>query len=83
MNIVQERVAEQCARLMLTTIADVRPHLAQKAITEDISLTELPESVLKTEQAARLSRQLTTLTRLASLPAMKTLYGVCYRPRNA
>lgn len=73
MNIGHERVAELCAQLKLTTVADVWPHLAQKAITDDISLTEFLESVLKAEQAARLSRQRTTLTRLASFPAIKTL----------
>jgi hypothetical protein len=34
MNIAHERVAELCAQLKLTTIADALPHLAQKAIAE-------------------------------------------------
>jgi len=73
MNIAHERIAELCAQLKLTTIAEVLPHLAQKAIQDEISLTEFMESVLKAEQTARLSRQRTTLTRLASFPAIKTL----------
>lgn len=73
MNIVHERVAQLCAQLKLTTVADVLPHLAQKAITDDISLTEFLASVLKAEQAARLARQRLTLSRLASFPAIKTL----------
>lgn len=32
MNIAHERVAELCAQLKLTTVADALPHLAQKAI---------------------------------------------------
>ena len=75
MNIAHERIAELCAQLKLTTIAEVLPHLAQKAIQDEISLTEFMESVLKAEQTARLSRQRTTLTRLASFPAIKTLDG--------
>ena len=73
MNIAHERVAELCAQLKLTTIAGALPHLAQKAITDDISLTEFLESILKAEQVARLARQRTTLTRLAGFPAIKTL----------
>ncbi|NDY84503.1 AAA family ATPase [Orrella sp. NBD-18] len=73
MNIAHERVIELCAKLKLTTIADVLPHLAQKAIADDISLTEFLESVLKAEQLARQSRQRITLTRLAGFPAIKTL----------
>src|SRR6185312_3862515 len=47
----------------------------QKAVSNDASLTEFLESVLKTEVAARLSRQRMTLARLASFPAIKTLDG--------
>jgi DNA replication protein DnaC len=75
MNLAHERITELCGQLKLSTIADALPHLAQKAITNDASLTEFLESVLKTEVAARLSRQRTTLTRLASFPAIKTLDG--------
>jgi hypothetical protein len=75
MNLAHERITELWGQLKLSTIADALPHLAQKAITNDASLTEFLESVLKTEVAARLSRQRTTLTRLASFPAIKTLDG--------
>lgn len=75
MNLAHERIAELCAQLKLSTVADTLPHLTQKAVAADISLTEFLESVLKTEVAARQSRQRTTLSRLASFPAIKTLDG--------
>jgi len=61
--------------LRLTTIADSLPHLAQKAATSDTSLTEFLESVLRAEVAARLTRQRSTLAKLAGFPAIKTLDG--------
>jgi DNA replication protein DnaC len=75
MNIAHERIVKLCTQLKLTTIADVLPHLAQKAIATDISLTEFLESVLKAEQTARMARQRSTFARLASFPAIKTLDG--------
>src|SRR5471032_3402675 len=75
MNVAHQRVAELCSQLKLTTIADALPHLAQKAISEDVSLTEFLESVLRAEQTARLVRQRTTFARLAGFPAIKTLDG--------
>jgi len=75
MNVAHERVAELCSQLKLTTIANALPHLAQKAISEDVSLTEFLESVLRAEQTARLVRQRTTFARLAGFPAIKTLDG--------
>lgn len=75
MNLAHERIAELCGQLKLSTIAEALPHLAQKAVSNDVSLTEFLESVLKAEVAARLSRQRMTLTRLASFPVIKTLEG--------
>ena len=75
MNITHERIAELCAQLKLLTIAESLPHLAQKAITDDLSITAFLESVLKAEQTARLARQRSTFARLASSPAIKTLDG--------
>jgi DNA replication protein DnaC len=73
MNLAQERIAELCGQIKLSTVADALPPLAQKAVSNDVSLTEFLESVLKTEVAARLSRQRMTLARVASFPAIKTL----------
>lgn len=56
MNIAHERVAQLCAQLKLTTIADALPHLAQKAIADEANLTEFLESVLKAEHTARLGQ---------------------------
>jgi DNA replication protein DnaC len=75
MNLAHERIAELCAQLRLTTIADSLPHLAQKAAASDTSLTEFLESVLRAEVAARLTRQRSTLAKLAGFPAIKTLDG--------
>ena len=73
MNLAHERIAELSGQLRLTTIAESLPHLAQKAAASDTSLTEFLESVLRAEVAARLSRQRSTLTKLAGFPAIKTL----------
>ena len=75
MNLAHERIAELCDQLRLTTIAESLPHLAQKAAASDTSLTEFLESVLRTELAARLTRQRSTLAKLAGFPAIKTLDG--------
>ena len=75
MNLAHERIAELCAQLRLTTIADSLPHLAQKAATSDSSLTEFLETVLRAEVAARLTRQRSTLAKLAGFPAIKTIDG--------
>jgi DNA replication protein DnaC len=71
-NIAHERVAQLCAQLKLTTIADALPHLAQKAIADEVNLTEFLESVLKAEHTARLVRQRATFARLAGFPTIKT-----------
>lgn len=73
MNLAHERIAELCRQLKLATMADALPHLAQQASANDSSFTDFLEAMLKAEQAARLARQRTTLTRLASFPAIKTL----------
>jgi DNA replication protein DnaC len=75
MNLTHERITELCGQHKLATVADALPHLAQKAVSTDASLTEFLESVLKAEVVARQSRQRTTLARLASFPAIKTLDG--------
>jgi DNA replication protein DnaC len=75
MNIAHERVAQLCAQLKLTTIADALPHLAQKAIADEVNLTEFLESVLKAEHTARLVRQRATFARLAGFPTIKSLDG--------
>lgn len=75
MNLAHERITELCDQLKLATVAEALPHLAQKAVSNDVSLTEFLESVLKAEVTARQSRQRTTLARLASFPAIKTLDG--------
>ncbi len=68
MNLAHERIADLCGQLRLTTIADSLPHLAQKAATSDTSLTEFLESVLRAEVTARLTRQRSTLAKLAGFP---------------
>jgi len=73
MNLAHERIAALCDHLKLTTISTALPHLAQQAATSESSFTDFLESVLRAEHAARQTRQRTTLTRLASFPAIKTL----------
>ena len=72
MNIAHKWVVEPCAQLKLTRVADVLPHLAQKVIADDMSLTQSLKLILKAEQAAQWFRQRTTLTRLSSFPAIQT-----------
>ena len=69
MNLAHERIAELCGQLKLSTIAEALPHLAQKAVSNDVSLTEFLESVLKAEVAARLSRQRMTFAPACQLPS--------------
>jgi DNA replication protein DnaC len=64
-----------CRQLKLSTIAGALTHLAQRANANHSSFTDFLEAVLKAEQAARLAKQRTTLSRLASLPAIKILEG--------
>lgn len=75
MNLAHERITELCEQLKLTTIPEAFSHLAQKAIAEELNLADFLESILKAECQARQTRQRTTLARLASFPAIKTLDG--------
>nr|WP_267253655.1 ATP-binding protein [Noviherbaspirillum malthae] len=64
---------EVAAQLKHSTVADTLPHLTQEAVAADISLSEFLESVLKTEVSARQPWQRTTISKLASFPAFKSL----------
>jgi DNA replication protein DnaC len=73
MSLQQQRIVELCEQLKLVRLATDWPALAQDAAREDGSFADFLEAVLKCEMAARDERRLTTLTRLATMPSVKTL----------
>ncbi|WP_231670143.1 ATP-binding protein, partial [Ralstonia solanacearum] len=62
-----------CSQLKLDRIASDWGALAQHAATTDASLADFLEQLLQAELGAREERKRQTLTKLASLPGIKTL----------
>ena len=75
MNLQHARIAELCTRLKLERIASDWPHLAQSAATAEASFADFLEQLLGAEADARAERTRSTLLKLATLPAIKTLEG--------
>jgi len=73
MNLQHERIAGLCAQLKLDRVASEWGALAQHAATTDSSLADFLEQLLQAELGARDERKRQTLTKLASLPGIKTL----------
>ena len=73
MNLQHERIASLCAQLKLDRIAGDWGALAQHTATTDGSLADFLEHLLQAELGAREERKRQTLTKLASLPSIKTL----------
>ena len=68
-----ERIAALCAQLKLARLGAEWPALAQDAARQDASFADFLERVLASEIVARDERRTTTLMRLATMPATKTL----------
>ncbi|MBS1835380.1 MAG: IS21-like element helper ATPase IstB [Acidobacteria bacterium] len=73
MNLQQQRISELCGELKLARLATDWPALAQDAARAEVSFADFLERVLESEIAARDERRLSLLTKLATMPAVKTL----------
>jgi DNA replication protein DnaC len=73
MNLQHDRIAGLCMQLKLDCVARDWGTLAQHAATRDASLGDFLEQLLQAEFDAREERKRQTLTKLASLPGIKTL----------
>ena len=73
MNLQQQRIAELCDQLKLARLATDWPGLAHDAARNEASFADFLESMLKSEIVARDERRLIALTKLATMPAVKTL----------
>ncbi|CCF97531.1 transposase (fragment) [Ralstonia solanacearum K60] len=70
---MHKRIDGLCTPLKLNRIASDWGALAQHAATTDASLADFLEQLLRAELGAREERKRQTLTKLASLPGIKTL----------
>ena len=68
-----ERIAALCEQLKLARLSAEWPALAQDAARSEASFADFLERVLASEIVARDERRTTTLMRLATMPAIKTL----------
>lgn len=73
MNLQHARITELCQSLKLERIGAEWPHLAQQAAAAEQSFGEFLERLLTLEGDARAERTRSTLLKLATLPAVKTL----------
>lgn len=73
MSLQHDRIAELCEQLKLARLATDWPALAQDAARDGASFADFLEKVLVSENLARDERKRTALTRLATMPAVKTL----------
>jgi DNA replication protein DnaC len=73
MSLQQQRIAELCEQLKLARLATDWPALAQDAAREDGSFADFLEKVLASEVTARDERRIAMMTKLATMPAVKTL----------
>lgn len=73
MSLSTSTLEELCTQLALVAVANQAPTLAQQASREEQSYLGFLEQVLRSEHQARQHRTRATLTRMASLPAIKTL----------
>jgi DNA replication protein DnaC len=73
MNLQHDRIVQLCEQLKFARLGAEWPALAQDAAREEASFADFLERVLTTELIARDERKRTTLMRLATMPAVKTL----------
>src|SRR5215475_9467103 len=69
----QERITALCEQLKMACLAAEWPALAQQAARTEASFADFLEKLLDCELAAREQRKRTTLLKLATLSAVKTL----------
>lgn len=73
MNLQHQRIAALCEQLKMACLATEWPALAQQAARDEASFADFVEKLLQCESAAREQRKRTTLMKLATMPAVKTL----------
>ncbi|WP_045770975.1 IS21-like element helper ATPase IstB [Xanthomonas albilineans] len=73
MDLQCARIAALCEQLKLARLGSDWPALAQAAACEGASFADFLEKVLTSEQLAREERKRMVLTRLATMPSIKTL----------
>lgn len=73
MNLQHERIVQLCEQLKFARLGSDWPALAHDAARDSASFADFLERVLVSEQAARQERKRSTLMRLATMPAIKTL----------
>ena len=70
-----QRIAELCAELRLTAVADLYPATAQTAAAKDASFGDFLEETLRGEREVRRARAREMFARTAGFPALKTIDG--------
>lgn len=73
MNLQQQRIAALCEQLKMACMGTEWPALAQQAARDEASFADFLEKVLQCESSAREQRKRSTLLKLATMPAVKTL----------
>ena len=73
MNLQHERITALCAQLKFARVHADWPALAQQAAREQMSFADFLERLLDAEDRARQERKVSTLMKLATMPAIKTL----------
>lgn len=73
MSLQHDRIAELCEQLRFARLGSDWPALAQDAARNGTSFGDFLEKVLTSERMARDERKRITLTRLATMPAIKSL----------
>ena len=73
MSLQQQRIAEMCEQLKLARLASDWPARAQEAARVEASFADLLGKVLASELTAHDERRVTMLTKLATMPSIKTL----------
>lgn len=73
MSLQHDRIAALCEQLKFARLAAEWPALAQDAARGEASFADFLEKVLTSELVARDQRRVSTLMKLATMPAIKTL----------
>jgi DNA replication protein DnaC len=73
MNLQHQRIEALCAQMKFARLHAEWPAIAQHAAQEQASFADFLERVLDAETRARHERKVATLTKLATMPVVKTL----------
>lgn len=73
MNLQHQRIEALCAQMKFAAVQQQWPAIAQQAAQEQASFAEFLERLLDAETRVRQDRKVSTLLKLATMPAVKTL----------